>query len=338
MALGTAPPVSSAPPVTMDSGRSNAGTLIGMLPDGAFADSVVGTDDLWSSEFPFVGTVGPRSGVPAGVVTCSAEHRGRLVVGGRIGYIDGVPVNNLALWDGEHWQSGPSLDGTGPPLCLLSWGDTLLMGRSTKYTEGDSSIVDLWDGTKRVPIGTALRGRVTAVAHSLVRFNGDVIAAGRFQYAQDERAPSVARWDGLRWHAMGQDSLYNREDGSVHRLAVLDGVLFACGTMQFAANDSVVRVAAWDGARWVPLPDQPDEAVVAMTVYQNELVIAGGFRHVGGTEARGLAAWNGEAWRELGAATLRGREALVTALCAAGDSLVAAGWFDAIGGDPAPQV
>jgi hypothetical protein len=304
----------------------------------SFADSIVGSDDLWSAEFSFPGAIGPRDKLLSGTVMCAAEHQGKLIVGGEFGYIDGVETTGLASWNGEAWEALPDVGGWKSTLCLLSYGDTLIVGSSARYRTGDSSCVSLWDGGKWTQIGSGLRDPSVPSVGRLARYRGDLIAAGTFQYAERDLTPGVARWDGNEWHAMGSDSLHNFR-GRVSDLAVFQGRLFAIGWMRFGAADSIVKIAAWSGQEWVPMDAQPDGGAYAAAVFDGELVVAGDFQNVGATQARGLAAWNGQTWRELGGAfSDRGDRPSVDALLSLGDSLIVAGWFDGLDGCVAQSV
>jgi hypothetical protein len=304
----------------------------------SFADSIVGSDDLWSTEFCFPGAMGRMNVMQRVEVECSLEYQGELIVGGDFGYIDGVETTGLASWNGETWTALPDVGGWKDTSCLLSYGDTLVVGSGAKYSAGDSSCVSLWDGDQWRSIGSGLRDRTVPMVLGLVKYRGDLIASGVFQYAGRSLTPGVARWDGNDWHGMGSDSLYG--DGErVRGLAVFHDRLFAFGWMRFGAADSIVKIAVWGGQEWVPMDEQPDGDVYAGAVFDRELVVAGSFENVGSTRARGLAAWNGRTWRELGGAFLEpNRLPIVEALLPAGDSLIVAGRFDGVAGCVAPSV
>jgi hypothetical protein len=96
-------------------------------------------------------------------------------------------------------------------------------------------------------------------------------------------------------------------------------------------------VAWWDGAAWSSPGGGLDDAAQAVTTAASHpalgLVVAGNFDGIGGVAASDLAAWDGGAWRDLGApASDDGGPTRVSALAACGDGLFAGGRFDGVDG------
>src|SRR5262245_55045382 len=80
-------------------------------------------------------------------------------------------------------------------------------------------------------------------------------------------------------------------------------LLVVGGTFRVAGGVIANNVAAWDGSAWQPLgsgmsggfPTQ----VLALAVYNGELIAGGYFRTAGGASANAIARWDGTAWQPL---------------------------------------
>jgi len=72
-----------------------------------------------------------------------------------------------------------------------------------------------------------------------------------------------------------------------------------------------------------------------MAVFNGELIAAGLFDTAGGSIARNIARWNGNAWAPLGSGLTNG---IVTSLIVYNGELIAAGSFDTAGGVSARKI
>jgi hypothetical protein len=79
---------------------------------------------------------------------------------------------------------------------------------------------------------------------------------------------------------------------------------------------------------WSPLGGGIDGYVNALTVYNGQLIVGGGFDMAGGVSARNIAAWDGNSWTPLGT----GVNASVFDLAVYDGKLIAAGPFSEAGG------
>lgn len=111
------------------------------------------------------------------------------------------------------------------------------------------------------------------------------------------------------------------------------GDLIAAGEFQGTDGLAARRVARWDGTAWHSyLPVR--SSVRAVTVYKNELVIAGDFTLAGTTAVSHVARLVGTNWVPVGT----GVNGSVNALLVYGQDLMAAGEFTIAGGVPAGRI
>src|SRR5205085_7147045 len=101
----------------------------------------------------------------------------------------------------------------------------------------------------------------------------------------------------------------------VNSLLAWNGRLYVGGSFFSAGGQTVNAIAAWDGTNWSPLDagvcgvfSGSPSTVHALTVLNNQLVIAGNFtctssnfaQGFGSVDALGVARWNGSQWSSVG--------------------------------------
>ncbi|MEO1086218.1 MAG: hypothetical protein AAFY88_18415, partial [Acidobacteriota bacterium] len=146
-----------------------------------------------------------------------------LYLGGDFDQIDGVPTGGLASWDGQAWTGFEPLvtSGAEPGVYAITrfddgGGDALyIAGRFDSANGVQLRNVARWDeGTgKWRPLGAgvvgpqpnasfarAIQGLTTDVERSLY-------LGGEFTLAGTLSSPSLARWDGNAWSALGAESV-----------------------------------------------------------------------------------------------------------------------------------
>jgi alpha-tubulin suppressor-like RCC1 family protein len=281
----------------------------------------------------------PRSGEAVDTLTSEAAFLPTFHGPG----LDGT-VSAATVWD----------DGSGPALYLA--GDFVTAG------EHVVNGIARWDGAEWSPLaaagGTGLSGWTGASptrALALTVHDGALYVGGNFTEAGGVTVNHVARWDGAEWSALdGQAG--PGVGGHVQGLASYEGALIVGGLFTQAGGDPRASwIARWDGGAWSPLlgvtpsglEAQLSGTVRAVTVFEGELVAAGGFlaiAHWNGSDwidqvfAGGIARWDGEDWRTLSGASGTGTDSFVNALAVLDGALFLGGHFTESGGLPAGYV
>jgi hypothetical protein len=123
----------------------------------------------------------------------------------------------------------------------------------------------------------------------------------------------------------------------------LPSVLVVGGTVRVVGGDAYHNIAYWDTSTstWRPLGSgmrgegTNTGSVMALTVYNGDLIASGNFVTAGGVAANSIARWSGDiatgSWQPLGAG-LGGGSANVNAMSVYGTSLVVGGGFVTAGG------
>jgi trimeric autotransporter adhesin len=183
-----------------------------------------------------------------------------------------------------------------------------------------------WDGVSWTTFAGTQPGAFFSLA---LGADGSLHGAGSVTDA--EGSGGVVRWTGSAWEALG---------GGVSgiALALLDdgeGGLIAAGAFETAGGVPARNIARWDrdGASWSPLGDGLENTVLALASFDGRIV-AGTQKGFGADPAAPLvAAWNGTAWENIGAALEEGASnPQIRAITSDGGYLVAVGQFPFLGG------
>lgn len=213
------------------------------------------------------------------MVNALAIYEGKLVAAGTFTTAGTPPARNIAQWDGSAWTA---LDvGVDRNVDHLFVHDDDLLVSSNGVNSPDFGSWR-WDGAAwQAALGTA-----SGYANPYVfqRFDGELVAGGEFYDEEGVRFP-MARWTGTVWEQYPQSpdvcgvndlETYRGElvmvcTGNLTKLyALRDGVWSTFGTANGGAEDLVV--------------------------YNERLIVTGGFTTIDGVAAERIASWDGRAW------------------------------------------
>ncbi len=178
-----------------------------------------------------------------------------------------------------------------------------------------SSITSTWT-TLSVNPNDGVNGTV----YAMVIFNGKLVVGGSFtQCGTGTTCNNVAEWNGTTWSALGTGVNVGVKGGKVYALAVYNGNLIAAGqfTSCNGAATACNNIAQYNSGTntWsvcgAAHPNDGTEsgfAIVALAVYNGNLVAAGGMNDCNGstTPCNNVCKWNGtnlaSSWSVCGAA------------------------------------
>lgn len=215
----------------------------------------------------------------------------------------------------EGWSAiGGGLPGWAH--CVTTYNRELVAGGEF----GALNYLARFDGNNWVSLGGGVDGEVDA----LTVFNGALIVAGRFVNAGGVPCNYIARWDGQSW-----TDLEGGMNSYVVALTVYDGELIAGGYFT-TANVDAAYIAKWDGNTWAPLGSGMsgrEGQVMALNVWNNQLIAAGFFDNAGGVQTSRIASWDGRNWSALGT----GIDNVVYSLVSYSGLLIAGGLYNRAG-------
>ncbi len=206
----------------------------------------------------------------------------------------GVPVKNIAKWNGFEWSSV----GGGfnfEPVQVITYRNELY---ATGYFDtavgfGETRYIAKWDGQAWKPLGRGLND----VGLTMVVFNDELIVGGYFLSAGEVYAPKVAKWDGNEWSSLGFGM-----SGPVYALCVYNGQLYAGGNFIYAGESGCNGIAKWTGTNWAPVGAGivgGEKTVRTLKVYNGELYAGGSFIYMDGVHCSNIAKYNGSRWIDL---------------------------------------
>ncbi len=136
------------------------------------------------------------AGINAQVTVLAFDGQDRLVAGGYFNTAGGVTTHGIARWNGQAWEAlcDSYLDA---PHALLFDGDTIYVGSAT-IMKIQNRTLELIGG------GVSFPGYKYSTVRALaLDQRGRLIVGGQFRQAGAVEANNIARWDGMRWEALG---------------------------------------------------------------------------------------------------------------------------------------
>lgn len=238
-----------------------------------------------------------------GRIYAIAKFNNRIVVAGGFTQAGGLPVNNIAQWDGSSWSAlGAGLPDTVYAL-LVDTNNTLVAGG--RFTiPGNPAInhIARWNGSSWAAVGNIFTGYGTdGDVRALALYNG-LVVGGTFNHAGNNASVNnIARWtpNSISWY-----SFVNGLNDAVYAFANFNyvyNVLIVGGkfSQTMAVQLAVGRIASWDESNWGSLSTGMNNDVYALTVYNGQLVAGGKFTTAGGISAPYIAEWNGSGWASI---------------------------------------
>ena len=257
-------------------------------------------------------------------------YDGMLIVGGHFAQAGGLPVENIAAFDGTDWHAlGAGIYGgfSEPEVSAMAVHDGQLIaaGAFTSAGEGPASFVARWNGTEWAPLGAGASFAVLAAE----TYDGDLYIGGQFESVGGgiPGTQRLARWDGVGWSSVAGGA----PNGIIHEL-YSDGVdLYVGGQLSVIGGLVAAGVARWDGVEFHTLGSGVPGIITALGRFGGDLHIGGFFSVAGGVTASNVASWDGSAWDNLG----EGVNDTVWTVTDSGDELFVGGRFREAGGETA---
>jgi len=200
-------------------------------------------------------------------------------------------LNNIAHWDGGAWKplAGGVANSRGalPVFSILLSKDTLYVGGFFDFVDHHMPAkgVARWFNGAWSPVGNIDSGDVHVTSLALHR--GELYAAGEFTSIGKDTARGIARWDGTRWHSLGDDPGY-----WIGSLASSGNLLYASRFDVGSTGTRFNNIAFFTGGIWRGLESGIHGGIMSIAPYGfNGVIAAGYFDSAGRKPAHGLATW-----------------------------------------------
>jgi len=173
-----------------------------------------------------------------------AVSGGDVYVGGYFAAAGGIAANNIGRWDGSSWSAlGSGMNGDVKALAV-SGSDLYAGGYFTRADGITATNIAKWDGARWSSLGFGI-GDNSSYVSTLIVSGPNLYAGGLFTTADGHgRVNSyIAKWDGIRWSALGSGI-----NGNVSALAVSGNDLFVGGGFTIAGG----KVSAFMARAYLP--------------------------------------------------------------------------------------
>lgn len=220
------------------------------------------------------------------------HFNGDIIAGGDFSDADGVSVQYFAKYNGSVWSPVTTIYPDSFVLALTNDGTNIYAGGMFKKCGADTNCkrIAKWDGNNWSPLGKGLKASV----YAMCTFNGNIVAAGEFKYADTMTVNYVAMWDGVKWNKLGAGF-----DNYVKSLAVYNNELYAGGVFLNSGSTPTKLIAKWNGTSWEDVGGGlKSNHCSGLKVFKNELYAVGGFSSAGATAVNNIARWDGTTWKD----------------------------------------
>jgi trimeric autotransporter adhesin len=291
------------------------------------------------------------SSIPGSLNAVAVDAQGRVYVGGFPTHAGGMPMQNIAMWDGARWHDlGGGVDSTVHAITVA--GDNVYVGGSfTRAGNVSANHIARWNiATQRwYALSSGINGNVYALATD----GTDVYAGGDFSAAGSISVEKIARWNGTAWSSLGEGVDF--DSGRVEALTVTDDgqhvVVGGDFTFIYAPNDVSIKVNGvllWSKAdgEWYLLGQGEAVGVTrnsgsgdfggtvnAVAVIGGDVYVGGRFDKAGTAAAANIARWESatNTWHALQDSVGGTSSPEVRALSVIGTDLFVGGTFTVAG-------
>ena len=231
----------------------------------------------------------------ATVYSLAVLPNGDVVAGGKFATIGGVPVANVARWNGSTWSPlGAGMNDSVDALAVLPNGDLVAGGRFTQAGTANAPHVARWNGTAWLAMGSGFNDLVNALAV----WNGSLVAAGWFTTSGSTVVNRVARWSGSAWMPLGAGI---GDSYATSLVPLPTGDLLVGGWFSVAGGVPCNHVTRWDGAVWSAVGGGTQGGVNALMRLPDGNVVAAGWILLGsGGVFAAVARFDGLSWLPFG--------------------------------------
>ena len=187
------------------------------------------------------------------------DGRERIIVAGRVGPT--FRDNGIAMWDGESWEYIPSpFQPTSHHISAFAIGEldgqrVMVLGSGLNGYEVSGGLF-VFDGRSWKRFGKGFDEPPGSAVFFDDGAGSQLYVAGRFTKAGGRSVTHAARWDGRRWHPVGEGLLYNGypQGGSLRVFDTGEGPrLYVHGRITHSGGTRLYNVGVWDGSAWKPV-------------------------------------------------------------------------------------
>lgn len=231
-------------------------------------------------------------------------YAGGLVLAGGFTSAGGETAVGLVHWAGGGYRRLGNFD-LGYPVVAHAEGQDLYVGGAFLSVDGVFVYrIARFDGRSWHAMGQGLGhrglGNYTDTVWDIVRFQGDLYAAGQFNFP-DFAGYNLARWDGQQWVPAGWIGRYSGSYWEVPLVMAADpNHLYVGGTFLSVNGEPIRGIARWNGSEWSMLGEGLNGDVYDLAIHEGQLYAVGDFTASGTQALPFIGRWDGEQWHPVG--------------------------------------
>lgn len=196
---------------------------------------------------------GPGLNFTAGFVGDELHvFNGELYLGGGFNWVNGIPIQGIARWNGVAWDSVDASQGSYIS-CMETYNNRLYAGGNV-LIQNPGEPMGVLNGQQWDSVGNGPNWGV----YTLTEYASELYAMGKFDSVGNQQMFGIARWNDSVWANVGTG---------------LDSLLTNGDTTQWG------QYWSW-------------EQINVGCVYNNELYVGGTFISIGGLQATNIARWH----------------------------------------------
>jgi hypothetical protein len=270
-----------------------------------------------------------------------------IYVGGKFNRAGGVPVKNVAKWDGTNWYALDSIDTFAVYDLEFDPSGTLYSAAfNASDPENKSCGIRKWNGTQwdSLPNPEGYMASFTRIKFH----NNSLFASGTLSTYNGYYLAAFAEWNGSEWKPiLGLGNASNEFfPANVSCLEKVNDRLYLAGSISKAGDMFPGNVLEWDVVQesWKLLENGDTHqgiyngTIETLLATKDTLFAGGSFTVAGGVYARNIAKWDGTRWEALGTPYENGIRGQVFCLLADGNDLYVGGYFGSAGSTEAYHV
>ncbi|MEO8087318.1 MAG: T9SS type A sorting domain-containing protein [Bacteroidota bacterium] len=235
---------------------------------------------------------------------CITKFNNDLIVGGFFSMVNGVPVHFIARYDGISWHPFGNFNHHVLRLKVID-GELYAAGQFDSVDSMPIHGIAKWTGTQWTDVHAFPWNPYSAIS-DFTEYNNELYVAGDFNIGGVE---DMMFYHNGSWQEVGQG--FGGFLNWVDKLEVLNGELYAGGSISLSDGNVGNGIQKWNGISWSKVGDNLQDVndsyanrieVFDMTVHNNELYCVGLFQYAGHVSAKHLAKWTGNQWCGFGTA------------------------------------
>lgn len=235
------------------------------------------------------------AGIQGGVFN-QIIYNEELYVMGRFGVAGQDTVKSISKWDGENWFSCGFPYSNNGVFNITIKAATVFNGNlyvGGNFWSSDETVKDVafYDGTNWNPVGNGIQGFADDVT-DLIVFNDEIYVCGDFKVSSGNDGNKIMKLKNDTWVNVGGS--FDSELAQVSQMKIIHDKLYVFGLFESVGGGiPATNIAIWDGEKWCGTGTIMDGKITSAAVYQESLIIAGGFDEIDGIEISELAKWVG---------------------------------------------